>query len=326
MGRALELAWNGWGRVAPNPLVGAVVLQGDELVGEGFHAEFGERHAEVAALEAAGVSGGGKHRPRHAGTLQSPGKQPPCTGALIKAGVREVIAAVADPNPEAGGGAAALIAQGIKVEIGLRAEEASRQNAAFLHRFTGTERPFVALKLATTLDGKIADHAGRSRWISGAKAREFVHWLRAGYDAIGVGGYTARTDDSSLTARGSVEPRIPPKRVVFDRLGDLPASLTLVKTAREIPTLLLTTPQASPAKLDALESAGVEVHQSRVAHLRARICWDGKGCSRCWSKEGAAWPERCSPKDWSIAITGFNPRSGSAMMGFPPSRGFPVPA
>jgi diaminohydroxyphosphoribosylaminopyrimidine deaminase/5-amino-6-(5-phosphoribosylamino)uracil reductase len=262
MGRALELAWNGWGRVAPNPLVGAVVLQGDELVGEGFHAEFGERHAEVAALEAAGSRAAGSTVLVTLEPCNHQGKQPPCTTALIKAGVREVVAAVADPNPEAGGGAAALIAQGIKVEIGLRAEEASRQNAAFLHQFTGTERPFVALKLATTLDGKIADHAGRSRWISGAKAREFVHWLRAGYDAIGVGGYTARTDDASLTARGSVEPRIPAKRVVFDRLGDLPASLTLVKTAREIPTLLLTTPQASPAKLDALESAGVEVHQS----------------------------------------------------------------
>jgi diaminohydroxyphosphoribosylaminopyrimidine deaminase/5-amino-6-(5-phosphoribosylamino)uracil reductase len=262
MGRALELAWNGWGRVAPNPLVGAVVLQGDELVGEGFHAEFGERHAEVAALEAAGSRAAGSTVLVTLEPCNHQGKQPPCTAALIKAGVRQVIAAVADPNPEAGGGAVALIAQGIKVELGLRGEEASRQNAAFLHQFTGTERPFVALKLATTLDGKIADHAGRSRWISGAKAREFVHWLRAGYDAIGVGGYTARTDDASLTARGSVEPRIPPKRVVFDRLGDLPASLTLVKTAREIPTLLLTTPQASPAKVDALESAGVEVHQS----------------------------------------------------------------
>ena len=269
MGRALELAWNGWGRVSPNPLVGAVVLQGDELVGEGFHAEFGERHAEVVALEAAGSRAAGSTVLVTLEPCNHRGKQPPCTAALIKAGVRQVIAAVADPNPEAGGGAAALIAQGIKVEIGLRAEEASRQNAAFLHRFTEAERPFVALKLATTLDGKIADHAGRSRWISGAKAREFVHWLRAGYDAIGIGGYTARTDDASLTVRGNIEPRVPPRRVVFDRLGDLPASLNLVRTAREIPTLLLTTPQASPAKIDALESAGVEVYQS--ASLSAAI-------------------------------------------------------
>jgi diaminohydroxyphosphoribosylaminopyrimidine deaminase / 5-amino-6-(5-phosphoribosylamino)uracil reductase len=262
MGRALELAWKGWGRVAPNPLVGAVVLHGDELVGEGFHAEFGERHAEVIALEAAGARARGATVVVTLEPCNHQGKQPPCTSALLDAGVKDVLAAVADPNPEAGGGAASLIAHGVPVEIGLRADEASRQNAAFLHRFTQAQRPFVALKLATTLDGKIADHAGRSRWISGGKAREFVHWLRAGYDAIGVGGYTARTDDASLTVRGSIEPRVPPRRVVFDRQGDLPASLNLVRTAREIPTLLLTTPQASPAKLDALESAGVEVFQN----------------------------------------------------------------
>ena len=262
MGRALELAWKGWGRVAPNPLVGAVVLQGDELVGEGFHAEFGQRHAEVIALEAAGARAKGATVVVTLEPCNHQGKQPPCTAALLDAGVQHVVAAVADPNHEAGGGAATLVARGVRVDIGLRAEEASRQNATFLHRFTEPERPFVALKLATTLDGKIADHTGRSRWISGAKAREFVHWLRAGYDAIGVGGYTARTDDASLTVRGTVEPRVPPRRVVFDRQGDLPASLNLVRTAREIPTLLLTTPQASPAKLDALESAGVEVYQN----------------------------------------------------------------
>jgi riboflavin synthase, alpha subunit/riboflavin biosynthesis protein RibD len=325
MGRALELAWNGWGRVAPNPLVGAVVLQGDELVGEGFHAEFGERHAEVAALEAAGSRAAGSTVLVTLEPCNHQGKQPPCTGALIKAGVREVVAAVADPNPEAGGGAAALISQGIKVEIGLRAEEASRQNAAFLHQFTGTERPFVALKLATTLDGKIADHAGRSRWISGAKAREFVHWLRAGYDAIGVGGYTARTDDASLTARGSVEPRIPPKRGWYSTgVGDLPASLTLVKTAREIPTLSHHSAgfsrQAGCTRIGRGRGA-----PERVASLPRWICWAAGGCNRCSSKEGAAWPERCSPKGWLIAITGFNPQSGSATVAFLRSKGFRVP-
>lgn len=261
MGRALELAWNGWGRVSPNPLVGAVVLQDEEVVGEGFHAEYGGIHAEVAALRAAGARTRGSTVVVTLEPCAHSGKQPPCTKALIEAGVRHVVAAMADPNPEAGGGTVQLIGQGIQVDLGLRGNEAARQNAAFVHRFNGTQRPFVALKLATTLDGKIADHAGRSRWISGAKAREFVHWLRAGFDAIGAGGYTVRTDDASLTVRGSIEPRVPPTRVVFDRLGDLPASLKLVRTAREIPTVLLTTPQASPAKLDALESSGVVVHQ-----------------------------------------------------------------
>ncbi len=261
MGRALELAWKGWGRVAPNPMVGAVVLRDGEVVGDGYHAEFGGPHAEAEALRAAGERARGATVVVTLEPCDHQGKQPPCTGALIAAGVKQVIAAIPDPNPEAGGGAAQLAAHGLRVDIGLRSVEATRQNAQFLHRFSGTDRPFVALKLATTLDGKIADHAGRSRWISGAEAREFVHWLRAGYDAIGVGGYTARTDDASLTARGSVEPRVPPRRVVFDRLGDLPLGLQLVKTARELPTLLLTTPQASPTRIVQLEAAGVQVHQ-----------------------------------------------------------------
>jgi diaminohydroxyphosphoribosylaminopyrimidine deaminase/5-amino-6-(5-phosphoribosylamino)uracil reductase len=248
------------GRVAPNPLVGAVVLQGDELVGEGFHAEFGERHAEVAALEAAGSRATGGTVLVTLEPCNHQGKQPPCTGALIVPACAKLSQRSPIPT-RSGRWRSSTDRPRHQGRNRACAEEASRQNAAFLHQFTGTERPFVALKLATTLDGKIADHAGRSRWISGPRP-EFVHRLRAGYDAIGVGGYTARTDDASLTARGSVEPRIPPKRVVFDRLGDLPASLTLVKTAREIPTLLFTTPQASPAKVDALESAGVEVHQS----------------------------------------------------------------
>ena len=185
MGRALELAWNGWGRVAPNPLVGAVVLQGEEVVGEGFHAEYGGIHAEVAALRAAGDRARGSTVVVTLEPCAHTGKQPPCTEVLIEAGVRQVVAAMADPNPEARGGSARLISQGMQVDLGLRGEEAACQNALFVHRFAPTQRPFVALKLATTLDGKIADHAGRSRWISGGKAREFVHWLRAGFDAIG---------------------------------------------------------------------------------------------------------------------------------------------
>jgi diaminohydroxyphosphoribosylaminopyrimidine deaminase / 5-amino-6-(5-phosphoribosylamino)uracil reductase len=261
MGRALELAWKGWGRVAPNPLVGAVVLRGNEVVGEGYHAEYGQEHAEVVALRAAGEKARGATLVVTLEPCNHQGKQPPCTEAVLAAGISHVIAAVADPNPTAGGGAARLGSQGVKVEIGLRGDEASRQNALFLHQFSGASRPFVALKLATTLDGKIADRAGRSRWISGGDAREFVHWLRAGFDAIGVGGFTARTDDSALTVRGSVEPRVPPRRVVFDRLGDLPVGLQLVRTARTVPTILVTTPQASSARVNALEAAGVVVHQ-----------------------------------------------------------------
>lgn len=262
MGRALELAWRGWGRVAPNPLVGTVLLRGGELVGEGWHAEFGERHAEAAALAQAA----GRARGATAIVTLEPcnhtGKQPPCTEALIAAGVAEVIAALPDPNPTAGGGAARLRAAGIPVTFGLREAEARAQNAPFLHTWTGTGRPFVALKLATTLDGRIADETGRSRWISGEEARDYVHWLRAGFDAIAIGGHTARVDNASLTVRGDLEPRRAPIRVVFDRRGELPEGLTLVRTAGELPTLLVTENLGPSSHLGRLEADGVTVYRA----------------------------------------------------------------
>ncbi len=261
MGRAVELAWRGWGRVSPNPLVGAVLLQDGTVVGEGWHAEYGGLHAETAALRAAGARAKG-------GTLcvtlepcNHTGKQPPCVEAIIAAGVRRVVVAVPDPNPEAMGGADRLRAAAIDVELGVRSEEAGAQNASFLHSFKGVARPFVALKLATTLDGRIADQGGRSRWISGAEARDYVHWLRAGFDAIGVGGHTARVDDASLTVRGELEPRQPPRRVVFDRLGDLPVDSALVRSAGEIPTILISSPTMTSARLASLEAAGVIVQR-----------------------------------------------------------------
>ncbi len=261
MGRALELAWRGWGRVSPNPLVGAVLLQDGTVVGEGWHAEYGGVHAETAALHAAGGRTTG-------GTLfvtlepcNHAGKQPPCTEAIIAAGVRRVVAAAPDPNPEAAGGADRLRAAGIEVEFGVRADEAGAQNASFFHSFKGLARPFVALKLATTLDGRIADHGGRSRWISGEGARDYVHWLRAGFDAIGVGGHTARVDDASLTVRGELEPRQPPRRVVFDRMGDLPVDSALARSAGQIPTILISSPAMPSARLASLEAAGVIVQR-----------------------------------------------------------------
>lgn len=259
MDRALELAWRGWGRAAPNPLVGAVVLRGDTVVGEGWHAEFGGPHAEAAALKMAGPAAKGSTVVVTLEPCNHQGKQPPCTGALIAAGVKEVVAATADPHPIAAGGAEKLRAAGIEVMLGLREEEARIQNATFFNQFRHPDRPFVALKLATTLDARIADHAGRSRWISGNEARDYVHWLRAGFDAIGVGGHTATVDDASLTVRGAVEPRRAPVRVVFTRQGEVPESLTLVKSAREVPTLLITESHRPSPRLAELEEAGVEV-------------------------------------------------------------------
>ena len=259
MQHALDLAWRGWGRVHPNPLVGAVVLDGGEAVGEGWHAEYGAQHAEPIALAAAGARARGATLVVTLEPCAHQGQQPPCVDAILRAGIRRVVAALPDPNPVAAGGAARLREAGIPVELGPERDAAEAQNAAFLHSLSNPERPFVALKLATSLDGRIADFEGRSRWISGSEARGYVHWLRAGFDAIGVGGRTARADDPSLTVRGAVTPRVPPGRVIFDAAADLPGSLGLVRSASEVPTFVVASRQAPAARLTALERAGVLV-------------------------------------------------------------------
>lgn len=262
MRQALALAWRGWGHVHPNPMVGAVVLAGGRAVGEGYHAEYGGSHAERSALEAAGARAVGATMVVSLEPCAHLGKQPPCVEALAAAGVRRVVAAVADPNPVAAGGARKLEAAGIEVVIGLLEEEARRLNAAFFHRFSTSDRPWVALKLSTSLDFRIADASGRSRWISGEASRGFVHQLRAGFDAIAVGSRTARRDDPSLTVRGMITPRVAPRRIVFAGSTPLPETLTLVRTARDVPTAVVLPP-------DAPEPAAVRLEQLGVETLRA---------------------------------------------------------
>jgi diaminohydroxyphosphoribosylaminopyrimidine deaminase/5-amino-6-(5-phosphoribosylamino)uracil reductase len=273
MARALDLAWRGWGRVQPNPLVGAVVLAGEQPVGEGWHPEYGERHAEALALTAAGERARGATLVVTLEPCAHQGKQPPCTEMIVRSGVRRVVAAIPDPDPLAAGGNERLRAAGIEVEVGPLSDAARAQNAMFLHGIRDQRRPFVALKLATTLDGKIADGLGRSRWISGEQAREYVQWLRAGFDAIAVGGRTARVDDPSLTVRGAVKPRMPPLRVVFDRVADLGPHLILVRTATEMRTLAVVSPDADPGRVKRLEANGVTV-------LRAGSLEDALGSLR----------------------------------------------
>jgi diaminohydroxyphosphoribosylaminopyrimidine deaminase/5-amino-6-(5-phosphoribosylamino)uracil reductase len=262
MARALDLAWRGWGRVQPNPLVGAVVLQGDELVGEGWHPEFGDRHAEAVALAGAGERARGATMVVTLEPCSHQGKQPPCTEAIIRSGIRRVVAAMPDPNPVASGGNERLRAAGVDVEIGPLGDAAAAQNAIFLHSLEKTGTPYVALKLATTLNGRIADGYGRSRWISGDQAREYVQWLRAGFDAIAVGGRTARIDDPSLTVRGTIQPRVPPRRVIFDSAADLGPQLTVIRSAIDTPTIAVVSSHADGSRVKRLESAGVSVLQA----------------------------------------------------------------
>ena len=259
MARAIELAWRGWGRVQPNPLVGAVVLSEGRNVGEGWHAEYGGPHAEAAAIAAAGTRGRGATMVCTLEPCAHQGKQPPCTEAILAAGIERVVAAVQDPNTLAAGGAEWLRARGVEVELGLMGPEAAAQNASFLHQMRDASRPFVALKLATTIDGRIADANGHARWLSEQPARDFVQWLRAGFDAVAVGGVTAREDDPSLTVRGPLQPRTRPTRVVFAADGDVPLPLRLVRTAREVPTVAITQPSAPTSRVAPLEAAGVRV-------------------------------------------------------------------
>lgn len=259
MQRALVLARLGWGQVHPNPLVGAVIVDRGEVVGEGHHRVWGGEHAERIALACAGERARGATAVVTLMPCAHHGKQPPCTEALIGAGVARVVAATEDPNPGAKGGADRLREAGIVVTTGLLECEARRENAAFFHRFTTPARPWVALKLATSLDHRIADRSGRSRWISGHEAREFVHDLRAGFDGVGVGGRTALCDDPQLTARGAIVPRIPPTRVLFEGSEPLPPTLAAIRTAEEIPTIVVTRPERQDATSARLRSTGARI-------------------------------------------------------------------
>ncbi len=259
MRRALLLARRGWGRTAPNPMVGAVVVRDDVVVGEGWHDVFGGPHAEVAALAAAGDRARGADVYVSLEPCAHHGKTPPCVDALIAAGVRRVIVAVGDPNPEAQGGIAKLRAAGISVTEGVEPAAASELNAPFLFAQREGSRPFVSLKLAVSLDGGLAPGDRTQRWLTGLAARRFVHRLRANADAIGVGIGTAMADDPALTIRYGRRPRVAPVRVVFDQTARLPRSAQLVRTARKVPTWVLTS-SAAPEAVAALEREGVRIH------------------------------------------------------------------
>lgn len=254
--RALELAQAGWGRVSPNPLVGAVVVKSNRVVGEGAHREFGQQHAEIEALAAAGDRARGADLYVTLEPCMHHGKTPPCVDAIITAGVSRVVIAVRDPNPDAGGGAERLRAAGIDVVVGVCIAEASELNAAFFHSFR-SDRPWVTLKLAISLDSAIASASGTTSWLTGLPARQRVHHIRAGSDAVAVGMGTIRADDPQLTVRDAPTPRIPPARVVFSRSGRLPTTSRLARGANE--TRVIVFADASDSSHEALRQLGVEV-------------------------------------------------------------------
>ncbi|NEU76427.1 bifunctional diaminohydroxyphosphoribosylaminopyrimidine deaminase/5-amino-6-(5-phosphoribosylamino)uracil reductase RibD [Hassallia byssoidea VB512170] len=256
MQRCLELAKRATGRTSPNPLVGAVIVKDGEIVGEGFHPRAGEPHAEVFALKAAG------DRARAATIYVSLepcnhyGRTPPCSEALIAAGVAKVVVGMVDPNPlVAGGGIARLRAAGIEVVAGVDEEACQKLNEGFVHRIL-YKRPLGILKYAMTLDGKIATSAGHSAWVTNRDARNEVHQLRAACDAVIVGGNTVRQDNPYLTSHQ--EGANNPLRVVMSRSLRLPENAHLWQTT-EAPTLVLTEVDANPDVKELLRKQGVEV-------------------------------------------------------------------
>ena len=261
---ALDLAARGLGRVEPNPMVGALVVQGDQVVGEGYHACFGGPHAETEALQQAGAEARGAELFVTLEPCCHHAKTPPCTDAIRAAGIRRVVAAVTDPFPEVAGRGLALLRQaGLEVEVGVLETEARRLNAAHFKR-QATGLPLVIAKWAMTLDGRIATATGEARWISSEESRRRVHEIRRIADAVLVGARTAQVDQPSLTVR-LVEPlsgRGQPTRVILDESLLIDPQHEPVRSARAVPVVIYTTAEAIADHSDraaAASAAGAEL-------------------------------------------------------------------
>ena len=257
MRRALTVALRGRGTTAPNPMVGAVVVHDGRIVGEGFTQPPGGPHAEVMALRAAGPQARGATVYVTLEPCNATGRTPPCVDALLAAGVARVVYAAADPNPVMQGGAQRLAGAGVLVEAGVEAQRALDLNPAFFHRFA-SDRPFVTLKLARSIDGAIADGRRIAGWLTGAAARREVHRQRAEHDAVAVGVGTVLADDPQLTVRVQPPPAAPPRRVVFDRTGRTPLTSALVRTARQVPVTIVAE-SLTADRQEAFAAAGVDL-------------------------------------------------------------------
>lgn len=259
MRRALELAATARGRTSPNPMVGAVLVRDGQIVGEGLHAYAGSDHAELVALRDAQGSAQGATLYVSLEPCCHHGRTPPCVERIVAAGIRRVVAACEDPNPAVSGkGFAALRAAGLAVEVGCLAEEATRLNEAF---FTAIRlgRPFVLMKVAASLDGKIATRTGESRWITGESARQRVHQIRNAVDGVLVGIGTILRDDPMLTTRLGIEDQRDPARIIVDNLARLPLRAKVINRASTAATYVAVSEMAPRARLEALEREGVQV-------------------------------------------------------------------
>lgn len=291
MQRALDLAQKGWGLTNPNPLVGCVVVRDGRVLSEGWHKRYGDDHAEAMALNPLSDAEGATLYV----TLEPcnhTGKTPPCTELILRKGVRRVVYALEDPNPIAGGGADRLAAAGVWVRAGLLREEAAVQNEIFRHWITRT-RPFVALKYAMTLDGRIAAATGDSRWVTGQEARREVHALRQRYSAILVGSGTVLADNPELSVRDWAGEVRQPLRIVLDARRRIPLSASVFQNQHRQKTLLVTAEDLPAAHRRHLEAAGVTVWHGPLRNgrldLTALLCHLKQlGCDSVLVEGGAA--------------------------------------
>lgn len=273
LSRAIDLARRGQGRVQPNPVVGAVITRDGVVVGEGWHEEYGGPHAEVNAIAACGDID------LHGATIYvslepccHEGKTPPCTDAILRAGITRVVVASDDPTEKASGrGLGILRDEGVTVDVagGELAAQARLLNQAF-RKHARTGRPWVLFKSAMTLDGKVATRTGDSKWISSPQSRELAHQWRAAVDAVVVGIGTALADDPQLTARIEGVTR-QPRRVVFDSTARLPLDSRLVQMAPEVPLTVVVSRAAPRTATDGLEMAGADVIVATGEHEHARV-------------------------------------------------------
>jgi len=269
MARALELAKKGEGKTRPNPPVGAVLVRNGKVLGEGYHHRAGAPHAEIEAFKAAG--GSVKNATLYV-TLEpcsTQGRTPPCTEAIIKSGVQRVVVGVEDPNPRhAGKGLRVLRKHGIKVSVGIGAEEAARLIEPF-SLWIHEGRPFVTLKLGLSMDGRIADRKGKSRWITGSVAREWVQNLRRRVDGVMVGGGTVELDNPSLMPRPARGRK--PFRIIIDSRGRIPANAQILND-RFVKQTLIFVPADYPLKrIEMIRKKGAEVWISSKEKRRVRI-------------------------------------------------------
>jgi len=256
---ALELAARARGRTSPNPLVGAVIVKDGEIVGRGYHQKAGTPHAEVHALREAGDMARGAAMYVTLEPCSHYGRTPPCSQAVVDAGLAGVYVAMEDPNPKVSGrGIQQIRDAGIKVEVGILQEEARRLNEIFIKYITA-KRPFILLKTAMTLDGRIAARTGHARWITGPEARQKAHQIRDEYDAILVGVNTVLADDPELTCRLPDAGGDDPIRLILDSRARTPLSARILQVESTAPTVIVTTDLAPEENLTRLKATGTEI-------------------------------------------------------------------